>query len=144
MGADTTSTHLVFFIAATVIATATAGIFAGIVTDISGKALMRGESLGSQIAAEIRIINDPAKVPNTPNTIFYVKNIGSVRLDAHNMTVLIDGTLADVTVALLNGEATFRPGAIAKATYSSNLAAGDHVVQIVMENGVTDSMRFRI
>lgn len=144
MGADTTSTHLIFFIAATVVATATAGIFTGIVTDVSGKALMRGESLGSQVAAEVRIINDPSKVPNSPAAVFYVKNIGSVPLDAYNMTVLVDGALAEVTVTLLNGESSFRPGAIAKVTHSASLAAGDHVVQVVMENGVADSLRFRI
>lgn len=143
MGADTTSTQLIFFIAATVVATATASILAGVVVDLSGKASVRGKALGDEIQSEVQLINDPAAVPNNP-VKFYLKNTGSTTLDYLNMTVLVDGVIVTTTETLLNGETSFRYGAVAEVTYAANLAAGDHAVQVVMENGVGDALKFRI
>ena len=143
MGADTTSTQLIFFIAATVVATATAGILAGVVVDLSAKASVRGKALGDELQSEVQIINDPAAVPNNP-VKFYVKNTGATDLDYANMNVMVDGVIVPTTNSLLSGETTFRYGAICEVTYVTTLAAGDHAVQVVMENGVTDSLKFRI
>lgn len=144
MGADTTSTHLIFFIAATVVATATAGIFTGVVTDLTGKATARAKSFGDELASEVKIINDPSAVVTSPDTIFYVKNTGATTLDYGNMTVLVDGAVVTTVKALLGGETVFRPGAIVQLTYDPTLSAGDHRVSVNMENGVRDEMRFRI
>ena len=143
MGADTTSTQLIFFIAATVVATATAGIFTGVVTDLTQKASDRAESFGDELQTDVRIINDPNAVPNNP-VIFYVKNTGSTTLDHDDMTVLVDGNVVATTESLLNGETVFRSGAIAQVNYATTLAAGDHRVMVVMENGVGHELRFRI
>lgn len=144
MGADTTSTHLIFFIAATVVATATAGILSGVVTDLVGKASQRGEAFGDELVSEIKIINDPSAVVTSPNTIFYIKNTGSKTLDYENATVLVDGAIVTTTQTLLEGETVFRTGAIAQITYAASLSAGDHRVQVVMENGVKDELSFRV
>lgn len=143
MGADTTSTHLIFFIAATVVATATAGILSGVVTDLVQKASARGEAFGAEITSDVKIINDPTRVPNTP-VVFYVKNTGSTTLDHGNATVLVNGEVVTAEITLLGGEASFRPGAVMQIEYSSTLSSGDHRVQVVMENGVKDELRFRI
>ena len=144
MGADTTSTHLIFFIAATVVATATAGIFTGVVTDLTNKASDRAKSFGDEIASEVTIINDPNAVVTSPDTIFYVKNTGSTTLDHASMTVLVDGAIVTTTQSLLGGEVVFRPGAIVQITYDPTLPSGDHRVSVSMENGVRDELRFRI
>lgn len=144
MGADTTSTHLIFFIAATVVATATAGIFTTVVSDLTGKATQRATSFGEEITSEVRIINDPNAVPVNPDTIFYVKNTGSTTLDYLNMTVLVDGVVVTTTNTLLYGEQTFRSGAVVQITYDPSLAAGDHRVRVIFENGVSDELRFRV
>src|SRR6266513_2618812 len=115
MGADTTSTQLIFFIAATVIATATAGILSGIVVDLSGKASIKGKAFGDELQSEIQIVNDPSKVANNP-VLYYVKNTGSTTLDYGNMTVIVDGTIVSTSKALLNGETSFRYGAVAQVT----------------------------
>lgn len=144
MGADTTSTQLIFFIAATVVATATAGIFTGVVTDLTGKASIRAKAFGDELASSVEIINDPNAVVTSPDTIFYLKNTGSTTLAWEEMTVLVDGVVVDTTNTLLDGELTFRPGAVAQLTYDPTLAAGDHRVLVNMENGVGDELRFRI
>lgn len=143
MGADTTSTQLIFFIAATVVATATAGILAGVVVDLTSKASVRGQAFGDELQSEVQIINDPAAVPNNP-VRFYVKNTGTTTLDHTSINVLVDGAIVTVTPSLLGGEASFRYGAVAEVTYVANLASGDHNVQVVMENGVSDHLKFRI
>lgn len=144
MGADTTSTQLIFFIAATVVATATAGIFTGVVSDLTGKVTERARAFGDEITSEVTIINDPNAVVTSPDTLFYVKNTGSTSLDWYNMTVLVDGVVVTTTKELLDGETSFRPGAVVEVTYDPTLAAGDHRVAISMENGVRDELRFRI
>ena len=143
MGADTTSTHLIFFIAATVVATGTAGILSGVVTDLVGKASQRGAAFGEELTSDVTIINDPNRVLNNP-VVFYVKNTGATTLDHGNATVLVDGALVSATITLLGGEQSFRAGAVMQIEYAATLSAGDHRVQVVMENGVKDELRFRI
>lgn len=143
MGADTTSTQLIFFIAATVVATATAGILSGIVVDLSSKAAIRGQAFGDELQSDVQIINDPAAVPNNP-VKFYVKNTGITTLDCEGMDVLVDGVFVTTTNALLLGATEFNIGDVCEATYVAALANGDHSVQVVMENGITDTLKFRI
>jgi archaellum component FlaG (FlaF/FlaG flagellin family) len=143
MGADTTSTHLIFFIAATVVATATAGILSGVVTDMVGKATQRGDAFGDEMVSNVKIINDPARVLNNPVAL-YVKNTGATTLDWYNATLIVDGQLVTSTKSLLGGEASFRPGAVMQMNYAATLSSGDHSAQVVMENGVKHELRFRI
>ena len=143
MGADTTSTQLIFFIAATVLAAATAGILSGIVVDLSGKASIKGKAFGEELQSEVQIINDPSKLANNP-VLYYVKNTGSTTLDYQSISVMVDGVAITTTNTLLNGETTFRTGAVAQLSYSTNQAAGDHLIHIVMENGVSDELRYRM
>src|SRR5438094_6801789 len=96
MGADTPSTQLIFFIAATVIATATAGILSGVVVDLSGKASVRGKAFGDELQSQVQIINDPARVLNDP-VLYYVKNTGAKELDYGNMTIIVDGAVVSTT-----------------------------------------------
>jgi archaellum component FlaG (FlaF/FlaG flagellin family) len=143
LGADTTSTQLIFFIAATVLATATAGILSGVVVDLSGKASIKGKAFGDELQSEVRIVNDPSKVANNP-VLYYVKNTGSTTLDYARMTVIVDGTVISPTITLLGGETAFRYGAVSQISYASNQSAGDHYVQVVMENGVASELRYRM
>lgn len=144
MGADTTSTQLIFFIAATVVATAAAGILSGIVLDLSEKMEIRGRSFGDQLESDIEIINDPRSVVTSPEVLFYVKNTGAKSLDYLNATVILDGQIVATNNSLLGGEATFREGAVAQFAYAGSLAAGDHKVRIVMEHGIADEFEFRV
>lgn len=144
MGADTTSTQLIFFIAATVVATAAAGVMSGVVTDLVGKAQQRSAEFGDELISEIRIINDPTQVVVSPDTLFYVKNTGSTTLAYELATVLVNGQVVTTTPSLLGGETTFRSGAVALYTYAPTLASGDHRVSVSMENGVHHELSFRV
>lgn len=144
MGADTTSTQLIFFIAATIVATAAAGILSGIVVDLTEKMQVRGEAFGEQLESDVAIINDPRAIVTDPETLFYVKNTGKRTLDHASITVLLDGEVITTTNTLLNGETTFRPGAIAQLAYNGAPAAGDHVLRVVLDNGISAELEFRI
>ncbi len=144
MGADTTSTQLIFFIAATLIATAAAGILSGVVLDLSEKMEAKGRNFGDTLASDIEIINDPRSVVTSPNTLFYIKNTGQRTLDYLNATVIVNGEVVTTTNTLLNGATTFRTGTVAQLSYAATLPAGDHTVRIIMENGVADELDFRI
>lgn len=144
MGADTTSTQLIFFIAATVVATAAAGILSTVVLDLSEKMEIKGRSFGEQLESDIEIINDPRSIVTSPNVLFYIKNTGVRELDYLNATVILDGAVVSTTNTLLGGETTFRSGVVAELSYSGSLAAGDHTLRVVMENGIADELDFRI
>lgn len=144
MGADTTSTQLIFFIAATVVATAAAGVMAGAVTDLVDKAKVRSEAFSDELVSEVRFVNDPNKIVVSPDTLFYVKNTGKTTLDWYNATLFVDGALVTTTPFLMDNETTFRPGAVVRYTYDPTLASGDHYVSISMENGVHHELRFRV
>lgn len=125
------------------LAAATAGILSGIVVDLSGKASIKGKAFGDELQSEVQIINDPSKLANNP-VLYYVKNTGATTLDYRSITVIVDGVSVSTTNTLLNGETTFRTGAVAQLSYSTNQAAGDHTIHIVMENGVSDDLRYRM
>ena len=142
MAADVTASHLIFFIAGTLIAVAASGVFTGVVFDLVGKAQTKGALLSGTITTDISIINDPAKVVVSPNSIFYVKNTGQTTLDQTRMTTILDGQVVTCTAALAVG-ATFNSGSVASLTCAS-LAAGDHRVKVITDNGVSSEMSFRV
>lgn len=144
MGADTTSTQLIFFIAATVIATAAAGILSGVVLDLSEKMETRGRAFSDQLESEIEIINDPRSVVTSPDTLFYIKNTGSKTLDLETVTVILDGTVITTTNTLLASETEFRSGAVAQLLYDPSVSSGDHSLRVIMGNGVADDLEFRV
>ncbi len=116
------------------------------ILELSGKASERGAAFGEQLASEIKIINDPAKVTTAPSVLFYVKNVGETTMPLETTTTLVDGVVVTTTNSFLGSETTFRPGAVAQLSYTASpaLASGDHAVRVVMENGVDDTLRFRV
>lgn len=146
MGADTTSTQLIFFIAATVIATAATGVFGTVVTKLSHEVQEKGDALQTTLATEIDIINDPASVPTGP-TRFYVKNVGSATIDEALTTILVDGEFISYTATLLGSATAWRSGDVTEFSVSNaqwTPTAGDHTLRVVTANGVWDDMRFQI
>jgi archaellum component FlaG (FlaF/FlaG flagellin family) len=143
MGAETSSTHMIFFIVATALAVAVSGIMTTAVYDVSGKLTIRGKLMGDALTTEIVVINDPGSVPNNP-VIIYVKNIGQKTLNQSLVNMIIDGTPRTYTVALLNGATTWNTGSVAQYTFSGlNLANGDHRVRVSVENGAFDDFKWR-
>lgn len=147
MGADTTSTQLIFFIAATVVATAASAALSGVVFDLTGKLGEKGDQLSGVLATDIRIINDPATVPNNP-VLIYVKNTGTYTLNATLTTLLIDGTVVTTTNTIVGAAAGYdvwKTGDVLKMSYATTLTtSADHLARAITQNGVADDLRFRV
>src|SRR5574341_1690825 len=94
MGAETSSTHLIFFIAAMILA---AGVVAVVFTNFNAVTDSSREgavTLSQQLKTDITIINDPAEIPNSGNYYtFYVKNTGKSTLAPEHVTVIINGAV---------------------------------------------------
>lgn len=143
MGAETSSTQLIFFIVATGLAIAVSGLLTTQVYDIANKVTAKSDNLGNALVTDIEVVNDPGQVPNNP-VLIYVKNTGDRVLEPTLVNVLIDGTDRTYTASLLNGATSWAPGDVAQFSIAVTLASGDHRVRVVTENGVADDFRYRI
>jgi len=142
MGMSTSSTQLVFFIAAMVIASGLVGLFAEIVSSISDGVRIRGDTFYDNLMSDITIVNDPYNMDDDPVVIF-VKNTGKVQL-ASTADVLIDNQpFLNNTVSVLGGGG-WQPGSILRIEIATELASGEHTVKVIVENGVTDRFTFRM
>lgn len=146
MGADTTSTHLIFFIAAIVVATGAVGVFGTTIAKLSQQVEVKGDALRGTIATDVSIINDPEDVPTAP-TRFYIKNVGTSTLDKDLTTLLVDGEYVEYTATFLDGATSWKSGDVVEFSVAAaewTPTAGDHTLRAIVENGVWDDLRFRI
>ncbi|OYT58928.1 flagellar protein G [Euryarchaeota archaeon ex4484_178] len=140
MGLSTSATHIIFFIASVILAASFVGVAASAILSLSNGIEDRGDMLANQLSADFKIINDPERMSNNP-LILYLKNTGKVPLSTQHITVLIDGIDVDNCTA---NKDTWLPGETLTLTVNINLSSGDHVVKIVLENGISDTFYFRV
>jgi flagellar protein FlaG len=148
MGAETSATHMIFFIASVIIAGSVVGalfINTQSVTDSIGAA---SKTLSEQLRTDITIINDPENIPKSGNVYtFYVKNTGSTILPTDYVNVIIDGRIiadSDMTKTIVDGSSTWSFGDVLQidVTYAG-LPSGDHTIRVITENGIDDIMDFK-
>ena len=150
MGLDTSATKSIFFIAAVLVAVTLAGIFTTITYKLSSDIGVRSDIVSSVLKSDITIINDPESVPynsTTEELIIYVKNTGKNILYTSKVTIIIDGLVipdSNITATIMGGEENWSPGTIVEFHIYVSLSSGDHKVKVVLDNGVSDEMYFRI
>ena len=146
--AETAITHMIFFIAAVILAMGVVSVLSTNVQSISGATTVGSKVMSDQLRTDITIINDPNEVPyiNNENYTFYVKNTGRSELNIDFVNVILDGILIQSNnqdVAVLDGGAVWRSGDVLGVNVTtSQLSSGDHSVRVVSENGKSDSMNF--
>jgi flagellar protein FlaG len=151
LGAETSSTHLIFFIVAMIIATGVAGVIYTNVNAVVNSTQYASSTLSRQLQTDITIINDPGNIPKSGDIYtFYVKNTGKSTLTTELVTVLINGVYVpddDVQKTVIGGGTTtvWRTSEILQleVTYASMLS-GDNDLRLITENGVDDSFKFTI
>ncbi|WP_406659844.1 flagellin [Methanolobus sp. ZRKC3] len=150
--ADTAITHMIFFIAAIVLAMGVVTVISADINSIVSSSSVSSKLLSEQMRTDITIINDPDIIyyDNFSNYYtFYAKNTGRTELAPEYITVLVDGILidpTDVDVSLQDGDVIWRPGDILLVNVSTTpnpLDSGDHKVAIAAENGRSDAMYFK-
>lgn len=145
MAADSSVSHIMFFIAAVLVAGSLAGAFIGIANSMGQTIEDRGDAIGDQLQSDITIINDPVVVPYSDSTLtLYVKNTGTATLTKTDLTILVDGLFWNYTIAGGSAGAGWLPQKVLELEIEVVLLPGDHVAKVVTANGVSDQMQFRI
>ena len=148
MGADTSATHLIFFIVAVIIALSVTGALFVNVQSISTAALAGSKTLSGQLRTDITLINDPDIIPYSGGVYtFYVKNTGKEDLSPTYMSVIIDGTLVqdgNLNKTIIEGGTQWRTGDVLRINTTISLGSGSHKIRVVADNGIDDELDFKI
>jgi flagellar protein FlaG len=148
MGAETSSTHLIFFIVAMIIAAGVTGVIYTNVNAISNASYISSSTLAQQLRTDITIINDPDNIPwSGTEYTFYVLNTGKSTLTTEYVSVLINGEYipeAVIQKSIIKGGSTttWRPEDILEIEITYNIPNGDNYIKVITENGVYDSFEF--
>ena len=143
MGMSTSSTQLVFFIAAMVLASSLVALFAETISSMSDGVKTRGDDVYDKLMTDITIINDPNFMDNDP-VIVYVKNTGQVKLSTV-VDVLLDNQpqISNLNSTVMDGD-EWDPGNILKVEIDTSLSSGEHTVKVISSNGESDLLSFRL
>ncbi len=147
MGFSLTGTHVIYFIAAVIIAGAVSGVFVAVIQDVTGSFSERGERVKDQLDIEFSIINDPDNIPSTASDyIFYLKNIGTVEIPTTNQTftIFIDGEI--IKTSNYNFSQNILQSEETNSLYidKNNVNAGDHNLRIIGRYDIDDEFYFTI
>ncbi len=144
-------TQLIFFIGAVIIAVAVIGVVTTNVSTITSSYGISSKTLADQLKTDITIINDPSSIPYDTvlkNYSFYVKNTGKNTLNPNNVNMFIDGNYYNFSRnwTVMQGGNTWDPTEVLRLNYTTGtqFSSGDHNIRVVTENGVFDTMTFRI
>ena len=140
MGFSLTGTHVIYFIASVIIASAVSGVLIAVTTDINTGVIGTGERVQDKLDYDFKIINDPDNIPIvTTNYHFYLKNIGGKEIATTTTGEIISTakySFSDNSIQV--GEVT----TISIAT--SEISAGDHNLRVVGPQAIEDEFAFNI
>ena len=147
MGFSLTGTHVVFFIASVIIASAVSGVFIAVIDGVMTSFSERGKLIEENLETNFIIINDPDNIPTSGNFyVFYIKNIGSRMLATTNETfnLFIDGEI--VVIANFNfSDSSIQPDEVATMNIdNSEISSGDHTLRLVGPQDIVDEFIFTI
>jgi len=147
MGFSLTGTHVIFFIAAVIIASTVSGIFIAVSHDINRGLTDTGNRIKDQLDTDFKIINDPDNIPdNAGNYEFYLKNIGGKELPTTTSTInlFVDGEII-VTNQYSFEDSSIKVGAVTTIYIAnSQISSGNHKLRIVGPQAVEDEFTFDI
>ena len=143
---DSGTTQVIFFVAAIVVAGSLSGVFIGLSSNMATAVEKRADNFSDKLDTSIKVINDPAFMPyNNSSLTLYVKNTGSITLLPTDLLVMMDGKLQNSSSWTVIGASTqWVPGVVLELHLSIILANGDHTAKVVISNGISDSLGFRI
>jgi archaellum component FlaG (FlaF/FlaG flagellin family) len=144
MGFSLTGTHVIFFIAAVIVAGMVSGVFIAVTMNVTTSLSNRGDRVKSQLDTDFAIINDPKIIPKPGDYyIFYLKNIGGVSLTTTNQTfqVFIDGEiLANANYYFSNTTTPIE--SVTNLYVRTTIVTGDHILRAVGPQAVDEEFTF--
>jgi flagellar protein FlaG len=150
--AETAVTHMIFFIAAIILAISVVALISADVQSMVASSGASSKLLSEQMRTDLTVVNDPEMIPYnevSKTYTFYVKNTGKTELVPEYVTVLVDGILIapeNVDISLVDGDVVWRPGDILTldvVTVPAPLDPGDHRILVAAENGKSGAMSFK-
>ncbi|TGC10877.1 flagellin [Methanolobus halotolerans] len=151
--ADTAVTHMIFFIAAIIIAMGVVTVLSADIQSMVSSSSVSSKLLSEQMRTDITIVNDPSVIPYDASGnyyTFYAKNTGRTELVPEFITVLVDGSMigpGEMDIDLPDGDVIWRPGDVLVINVTTDpfpLKAGDHRILVAAENGKSGGMNFII
>lgn len=144
MGFSTSGTHMIFFIASLLVAVSLVTVFVATIYSLTGAIRESSDILSEKMTTKIEIVNDPTSVPNNP-LIIYVKNTGSSTIDKGSITVLVDGIARTPdSVTVLGGDTYWNSTDTLEITVNLELQPGEHSLEVITGNGVSDTEKIVI
>jgi archaeal flagellar protein FlaG len=144
MGFSLTGTHVIFFIAAVIVAGMVSGVFIAVTMNVTTSLSNRGDRIKDQLNTDFAVINDPNVIPMTgAYYIFYLKNIGGARLTTSNQTfqVFIDGELIDIDNYYFQNT-SIPIDSVTSLFVNTTITTGDHTLRIVGPQAVDKEFAF--
>jgi flagellar protein FlaG len=144
MGFSLTGTHVIFFIAAVIVAGMVSGVFIAEIMNITTSLSDRGDRLKEQLDTDFAIINDPNTIPKSgDSSIFYLQNIGGASLTTTNQTfqVFLDGEIIGVANYYFSMSSILQ-GGVTDLYINTTIAVGDHTLRVVGPQAVVEEFTF--
>jgi archaellum component FlaG (FlaF/FlaG flagellin family) len=144
--ASSAASEAILFIGAVAAAAALAGALAGVTGHYTAGLRDRSNALGAELTGRIAIVNDPARVPTSPLTL-YVKNTGSRDLTVASFVILVDGEASADWDATVGGSpaTALKPAQLATITVNDlAVAAGAHRAVVVADSGYAATLEFQV
>jgi archaeal flagellar protein FlaG len=144
MGFSLTGTHVIFFVAAVIVAGMVSGVFIAVTMNVTTSLSSRGDRVAQQLDTDFDIINDPSIIPLIGSYYhFYLKNIGGARLTTTNQTfqVFIDGELIGISQYYFENTSIPIEG-ITTLYVNTTLTTGDHTLRVVGPQAVDKEFIF--
>ncbi|MBI0584384.1 MAG: hypothetical protein ISF22_09185 [Methanomassiliicoccus sp.] len=146
MASDDSFTHMIFFIASIVIAVSIAGTLIAVTGLMVDEVRTKGTNAASEMGSSIVISNDPRHVPHDNDTLtLYIKNTGEVTQTYQDLIIFIDGEYVTYGGRLVGtGNGQWSTGRVVEITAMIGLGPGDHTAKVILANGVSDTLEFRV
>ena len=147
MGFSLTGAHVIFFVAAIIVAGAVSGMFIAVTMNVSISLSDRGDRLQEQLDTDFEIINDPNNIPSSGGYyIFYLKNIGKGKLATSNETfqLFVDGEII-VTGNYYFGDSSLSASGVTEIyVATTEISPGDRTLRVVGPLAIEDEFTFEI
>lgn len=147
MGFSLSGAHIIFFVGAVIVAGTVSGVFTAVTINVSSSLSEKGERLSEQLDTEFELINDPKNIPlSSGNYLFYLKNIGNIKIVTTNLTfqIFIDGEIVGVDNYNFSDESISPSEYTTLKISQSLLLTGYHRIKLVGPYSISDEFIFEI
>lgn len=147
MGFSLTGAHIVFFVAAVIVAGTVSGVFIAVTINVTNSLSEKGKRISEQLDTEFKIINDPKNIPLTSGYyLFYLKNVGNKKITTTNETfqIFIDGEIISSTNYNFSNNSIIPSDYTIISISQSLLNSGYHKMRLIGPYSVNEEFIFEI